>query len=191
MVTKRRAGILSVLTVILAVLCMAAPAMAATWVVNPDGTGDFTTIQAALDSEWTSGDTIEITYAVYNEPVAVNADGGALTITGIPSPTGDLPVIDGMDGIIELPGLIDGWLGCGECSMFLYNGNFDVSCLSVTNASNNGLVVRAAEFGQTVHVTDVEAAENGWFGINIIDYDEAVVTGIVACENGWAGLPRP
>lgn len=77
MVSKRRAGILSVLTVILAVLYLAAPAMAATWVVNPDGTGDFTTIQAALDSEWTSGDMIEIAYAVYNEPVSVNADGRA------------------------------------------------------------------------------------------------------------------
>ena len=186
---KRRAGILAVLTIFLAVCCCAAPAMAATWVVNPDGTGDFTTIQAALDSEWTSGDTIEIAYAVYKEPVAVNASGYDLTITGIPSPAGDLPVIDGMDGAIELPPLdYDGWYGCGECSMFLYNGDFTVSSLCVTNASHNGLVARAGVSGRTVALTDVETAENGWHGINIIYYEEAVLTGIDAFENGWAGI---
>ena len=186
---NRRTGILSVFTIILAVCCLAAPAMAATWVVNPDGTGDFTTIQAALESDWTSGDTIEIAYAVYKEPVAVDADGRELTITGIPSPAGDLPVLDGMDGTIELPPLDpDGWYGCGECSMFLYNGDFTISSLCVTNASNNGLVARAGVYGETVTLTDVVATENGWHGINIIYYDEAVLSEVDAFENGWAGI---
>ncbi len=186
---KEGAGIVSVLTVIFAVLCVAAPAMAATWVVNPNGTGDFTTIQAAMDSEWTSGDTIKIAYAVYREPVAVDAKGWDLTIAGVPSPTGDLPVIDGMNGTIELPGLVDGDYGCGNCSMYLYDGNFIVSNLLVTNALYNGLVAHSdIGGGQTVQITDVVAAENGRHGINIIGYDEAVLTGIAAYDNGWAGI---
>ncbi|WAI02513.1 hypothetical protein [Methanogenium organophilum] len=187
--TRMRTGRLVVLVALCAVVCLAAPAMAATWVVNPDGTGDFTTVQAALDSDWTSGDTIEIAYAVYKEPVAVDAAGRELTIMGIPSPAGDLPVIDGMGGTIELPPLDpDGWYGCGECSMFLYNGDFAVSSICVTNASHNGLVARAGVSGRTVALTDVVATENGWHGINIIYYDEAVLTEVDAIENGWAGI---
>ncbi len=189
MVSKKRTGILLVLTVIFAVLCVAAPAMAATWVVNPDGTGDFTTIQTALDSEWTSGDTIEIAYAVYQEPVVVDAAGGDLTIAGVPSPAGDLPVIDGMNGTIELPGLVDGNYGCGACSMYLYNGNYAVSNLLVTNALRNGLVAHSdIGGGQTMQITNVEAAENGRHGINIIGYDENMLTGIAAHDNGRAGI---
>ncbi|MDE4908441.1 right-handed parallel beta-helix repeat-containing protein [Methanogenium marinum] len=188
MVSKTWAGTLSVLTIIIAVLCLAAPAMATTWVVNPDGTGDFTTIQTALDSEWTSGDTIEIEYAIYKEPVAVDADGGGLTITGVPSPAGDLPVIDGMNGAIELPGLVDGFLGCGECSMFLYNGDFAVSSLCVTNASRNGLVVNPSGDENTVSLTDIEAADNGNHGVNVLWCDKVVLSGIEAYNNGRHGI---
>jgi hypothetical protein len=199
MTSKKWAGIIPILTVLFAVLCLAAPAMAATWEVNPDGTGHFTTIQAALNSEWTNGDTIEIAYAVYKEPVAVNANGRDLTITGIPSPAGDLPVIDGMNGAIELPGLVDRHYGCGGCSMYLYNGDFTVSSLCVTNASSNGLVVRS---GNTVHISNFEAVDNGDRGINVIlkggssgdlpadpgECSVAVLTDILVMDNGGDGL---
>lgn len=188
MMTTKRTGRLVVLAILCVLLCLAAPAMAATWVVNPDGTGDFTTIQAALGSDWTSGDTIEIAYAVYKEPVAVDADGGALAIMGIPSAAGDLPVIDGMNGTVDLPGLVDGQYGCGNCSMFLYNGDYTVSSLCVTNASNNGLVVNSYGDESTVSLTDIEALNNGNHGVNVYWCDKVVLNGIVASENGGHGI---
>jgi predicted outer membrane repeat protein len=46
---------------------LAAPALAATYVVNPDGTGDFPTIQAAVDAS-VDGDTIELGNGVFTGP---------------------------------------------------------------------------------------------------------------------------
>jgi len=46
------------------ILCFSGTALAATYVVNPDGTGDFPTIQAALAGA-TNGDVIELTDGVF------------------------------------------------------------------------------------------------------------------------------
>lgn len=56
---------LTFLVCLLILLLPLSNAEAEVWVVNPDGTGDAPTIQAAIDSLAWSGDIIELTDGVY------------------------------------------------------------------------------------------------------------------------------
>ncbi|NPU97236.1 MAG: hypothetical protein HPY51_08460 [Candidatus Omnitrophica bacterium] len=54
----------------LGMLLGAMTAESATWTVNPDGSGNFTTIQAAIDAA-SPGDIIEIATGIYNEDLSI------------------------------------------------------------------------------------------------------------------------
>jgi hypothetical protein len=67
--------------VMLFFLCSAMPAVSAVHLVKPDGTGDFPTIQAALDAAW-AGDEILLANGVFNGPGNRDLDfkGKAITV---------------------------------------------------------------------------------------------------------------
>jgi len=74
------------------ITALAGPARAVTHYVNPNGSKDFTTIQAAIDDPCTvAGDEIEVAPGTYNE--AVNFKGKAVKLYSSEGP--DLTIIDG------------------------------------------------------------------------------------------------
>ena len=88
---------------------------AANIVVNPDGSGDYTTIQAAVNAA-SPGDTITVMQATYTENVNVNKK---LTLIGI-----NYPVVDGKNGL--------------HCFYITANG-VNISSFMVTNSQNTGI----------------------------------------------------
>ena len=60
-------------------LLLLATARAATWTVDPAGTGDFLTIQEAVTAA-SDGDTVEISAGVFTEDISLG--GRALTLAG-------------------------------------------------------------------------------------------------------------
>lgn len=68
---KLKATITAVMVVMVALSAFAMPASAATITVNPDGTGDYTTIQEAVDNA-ASGDVIQVEGGTYYETVYVS-----------------------------------------------------------------------------------------------------------------------
>jgi len=76
----------SVLLITIAILTIglvAGPAAATTWTVNADGSGDFATIQAAIDGA-TNGDIIELEAATFTGAgnIGVDFKGKAVTVNG-------------------------------------------------------------------------------------------------------------
>ncbi|HOL88506.1 MAG TPA: hypothetical protein PK965_04700, partial [Anaerohalosphaeraceae bacterium] len=57
---------------------LSAAALGATWTVAPDGTGDFTSIQEAIDASW-DGDTILVYPGEYREDIYFNSRAVLLT----------------------------------------------------------------------------------------------------------------
>ena len=52
-------------TIFALILIAAAPLSAATWLVNPDGTGDYAVIQDAVDAAAVSGDIVELADGIF------------------------------------------------------------------------------------------------------------------------------
>ena len=61
-------------------LLVATPGLAATYLVNPDGSGDYPTIQAAINAS-SNGDIIELGDGVFTGPDNRNLDYGGRAIT--------------------------------------------------------------------------------------------------------------
>ena len=78
------------LVVFVFILALAAPAKAVTYYVDPNGSADFTSIQAAIDDA-NDGDKIEVAPGTYNE--AINFNGKAVWLYS--SGSADTTTIDG------------------------------------------------------------------------------------------------
>ncbi|GJM44205.1 MAG: hypothetical protein DHS20C21_10470 [Gemmatimonadota bacterium] len=70
-------------TALLALALLTPPSFARTWHINPDGTGDAPTIQAAVDSA-AAGDVVLLEAGVFLEQVALKSD---LTLRSLTGPT--------------------------------------------------------------------------------------------------------
>jgi hypothetical protein len=64
-----------------ATVCCAAPSRSATWVVDPSGEGDFTSIQPAVDAA-SGGDTVQVRPGTYQEWVRFSPDKGGVRVIG-------------------------------------------------------------------------------------------------------------
>jgi predicted outer membrane repeat protein len=88
-----------VLAVAVAVLVLPVSILAATWTVKPDGTGDFPTIQAAVDAAGTN-DVIQLTDGTFSGAGnrAITYNGKAITVESVNGPSATTVSCGGLNG---------------------------------------------------------------------------------------------
>jgi hypothetical protein len=169
---------------LLALPCLATPALARTWQVAPDGTGDAPTIQAAVDSAG-PGDVVELACGTYSESDIHLVSGITLRSAGGPEcaviggPGAAVLVCDGVDGTtiqaVTLAGAPTG-ATCTDSSpwfrtcAFTGNGRGVLAtggapvfegCLFVSNHSDGGGGIQAV--GSSVTLTGCDFRDNWAF----------------------------
>ena len=155
-------------------------ALAATWFVAPDGTGDFTSIQAALDASG-SGDAIVVAAGTYSEGEAYNATYAGGLIVDHP-----VSIIGAGAGEVIVNVSISASFGRGAAVMLEPTGH-DLYIEGVTFLhSENGSISSTSARGYTA-VTAVAAA-NGTAEFKNVVFSMPVDTNRALIETGSGSL---
>lgn len=127
----------------------AAPQSTSTFVVDADGTGEYDTIQAAVDGA-SPGDTVTVRPGTYHESVTIRKD---LTLVAPRGATLDGTPIDSDAGIV-IPGgsraapVIDGFTITGYSSgIYAWNtaGDWTVRNTTIRDARRHGVLARSSD----------------------------------------------
>lgn len=134
-----------------------------TLTVSPD-----VTIQSVVDQA-VAGDTIEIQYGVYHEPVII--DLASITLRGIPNASGEFPVLDGENKYT------DGIVASGD--------NFLVEKLAVKNYRGNGIIVDGVT---GVTFRDIYVENMSLYGVYPVHCTNVLVERVRATKVADAGI---
>ncbi len=162
---------------------------ARTITVAKNGTGDYSTINSAVDA-MNSGDTVLVREGEYNEAVFIEKSGEAgkyLTIKNYP---GELPILDGTGQ--DAAGFQNkDWAPYIFCSYIRIEGfyirnsrwgaismNWDESFNAVSDTGEHKLASH-------VEIRDVIADSNGTSGISIYYTENAIIEGCISSRNGY------
>jgi hypothetical protein len=106
--------------------------------VDPSSPTAFHTIQAAIDAAASSGDTIKVVAATYNEDIVINK---SLTLLGMPSSTGAKPIIQGT-GAVDVSGTgVEDVVRLTEMLHGVLVRGFDITSPHGKNATEVGVAI--------------------------------------------------
>ena len=149
----RKINLNIIVAVCVLMMTLAVPAGAVTHYVDPNGSADFTRIQAGIDSAF-YGDTVEVAAGTYHElitltnGVAVIGAGAGITIIDGDA-GGSVVTSNGCDANTVLEGftITDG-LAANGGGMYNVNSSPDINdCIFSSNRTNNGSVGAAGQPG--------------------------------------------
>lgn len=125
-------------------------------------------IQTAVDRAQ-PGDTVQISYGVYNERVVI--DISDFTLHGVPNANGEYPILDG-EGILS-EGVIAS------------SNNFIIGYLHVRNYTDNGIIV---EGSRNIHFHDIFAENTGTYGVYPVQSTDVLVERVEVTGTDDAGI---
>ncbi len=162
-----------------------------TIIVAKDGTGDYDTIQSALDAAQ-PGDVVHVRKGVYTENlhlrqgVALRGEGSKITRIGASARFKNVLNAENVTNVAVSDMFIDGAGKLTRASVYVNSSIVEISGCKIAGASSSGVEIKGK--GSRITIRRSIIRNNRHYGVRIHEYGEGIIENSLIAENKYQGI---